>query len=83
MNNAVVQTVKKVVAYMCGQENQKIDDWLRNDESSIETIIKMMQILWDQGWKPGEEFSIEGKLANGLANEIYNRAMSYKELLKA
>lgn len=79
--HSLKSTIDKIVAFMIHVDQDidaKLTDWLRKDDESMYLIMKLLQMLYDNGWRyevPAANFeTIE---TDKLSQEIFDRAMSY------
>lgn len=49
-DEAVKTTFKRIIAWMTGEENQRIDDWLENDNESYCGVLKFVNECAASGW---------------------------------
>ena len=76
------QTIDKVMNFYDGisqDMNVRINEWLNNDEKSLENVILFMIQLWENGWFGMREpiCNYENAETDKLSKEIYDRAMVY------
>lgn len=73
-------TIMKMVHNICGwQDNEKLNQWLCNEISSLDLFDDWMILLAKNGWKDiYEDYrQFENEESNKLAKELYIRAVTY------
>lgn len=81
-DNAVHQTVDKVLLFMSGAEqdmNEKISKWLNDDVDAVCMVMQLTIDLHKNGWPNGKEVpaNYENKETDKLSYAIFRRAMTY------
>ncbi|MEN1934987.1 hypothetical protein AAIE21_05090 [Paenibacillus sp. 102] len=73
-------TIMKIFYQFCGwQHNQKLYEWLRDDEGSLQLFYEWTIVLANNGWKDVYEDyrQFENDESNAMARKIYGRAVTY------
>lgn len=73
-------TIKKMLHHSCGwQLNKKIEEWVCNDEQSLQLWMAWQEVLAKNGWKDiYEDYrKFENKESNSLKEKIFERAKLY------
>jgi hypothetical protein len=78
----IIQTIDKVINYYLGIEqeiNPKIEEWLRQDDESIQKVNDMLVLLWLNGWNNLTDpvANYENLKTEKLSKEIFERAMEF------
>lgn len=80
--HALRSTMDKAVAFMINQIksdiDQKLNDWLRQDEESLKLVMRKLELLYENGWRyelPAANF--ETAETDKLAQQIFDRAMAH------
>lgn len=77
---AIDVTIKKMLHHSCGwQMNEKLNDWICNDEYSLNLWMAYQETLAKNGWKDiYEDYrQFENKESNSLKEKIFERAKLY------
>jgi hypothetical protein len=76
---AVKTTIEKIVDWLRGVENQRIDDWLENDEESYIKMNKFLNNCAASGWMDAKDspFDFADKKTVQLSEELYIAATKY------
>lgn len=72
-------TIHKIVAWLSGETNERINEWVNDDEESFQQIIKFMDICATNGWMDLKEspFEFADDTAVDIAKELYDKAMKH------
>ena len=73
-------TLMKMVHQICGwQHNEKLNDWLCTEVESLDMFNDWMIVLANNGWNDiyDDYRQFENDESNGLAQELYHRAVTY------
>ncbi|MGE7020438.1 hypothetical protein [Solibacillus cecembensis] len=78
--NPVDQSMQKAMLHFCGwQDNEKLEEWLKQDKNSIEIFYQWTIELEKNGW--GDKFTdyveFENKKTNALKKEFFDRATAF------
>ncbi|TCP32160.1 hypothetical protein EV207_101138 [Scopulibacillus darangshiensis] len=78
-DHALYQTIDKIVDYMSGCSNKAINDWLYKDYESVDKIMTLLKMFYENGWKKFDEpvVNFETPGTDRLSQEIFDRAMSH------
>lgn len=79
VNTAIKSTIDKIVDWLRGEENKRIDDWLTNDEKAYFQMIEFLDKCCEKGWKDVNlsPFEFVNEQSLRLAEELYKSAMTY------
>ncbi len=73
-------TLMKMVHQICGwQHNQKLNEWLCTEVESLDMFNDWMIVLANNGWNDiyDDYRQFESDESNGMAQELYQRAVTY------
>ena len=78
-DKAVKATMQRIVAWLSGETNKRINDWVNADEESFRKIVKFMDICASQGWVYLADSPLEyaNDEAVEIAEELYKNATKY------
>lgn len=79
VNIAVKTTIEKIVDWLRGAENKRIDDWLENDEESYIKMNKFLNNCAASGWTEINQspFDYADPETIKLSEELYKAATSH------
>lgn len=84
--NAQDKTIQKALYVYCGwQSNQKINDWLENDNESLMLLHDWTVELAKNGWTSiyADHREYENEKTNEMKKEFYKKAIEYTRKGKA
>ncbi|MCT2342609.1 hypothetical protein M4D71_00555 [Niallia taxi] len=73
-------TLMKMVHEICGwQHNEKLNEWLCTEVESLDMFNDWMIVLANNGWNDiyDDYRQFENEESNGMAQELYQRAVTY------
>ncbi|MDC2863837.1 hypothetical protein [Bacillus sp. BP-3] len=73
-------TLMKVFQHFCGwKHNQKLHDWLLDEEDSLQLFYEWTIVLANNGWTNiyDDHRQFENDESNAMARKIYERAVTY------
>lgn len=75
----VKATIHKIVAWLSGETNNRINDWVNADEESFKNIVKFMDMCASNGWNDLKVSPFEHATAESveIAETLYEKAMKY------
>ena len=80
-DHAIKQTIDKTLNfYLCVEQevNEKIYDWLMEDDESRNMFMRLLELFAENGWFPPDPFAnYETDETNLLSEFIYKRSMNY------
>ncbi len=79
VDEAVKTTFKRIIAWMTGEENQRIDDWLESDKESYLGVLKFVNECAASGWNNLEvsPFNYASNDSMKLAIDLYKNANKF------
>lgn len=79
VNPVIKATIDKIVDWLRGETNKRIDDWLTNDEKAYFQMIEFFDSCCEKGWKDVNlsPFEFANEQSQKLAEELYESAMNY------
>ena len=78
--NVIDITIKKILHHSCGWEiNEKLNNWICNDETSLQLWMAWQEIMAKNGWKDiySDYRQFENNESNELKHKLYERAVLY------
>ena len=75
----VKATIHKIVDWLAGEKNQKINDWVNADEESFKEIIEFMDQCASNGWTDLKVSPFEHATPSSveIANALYKKAVKH------
>lgn len=75
----VKATINKIMLWLAGEKNQKINDWVNADDESFKKIIEFTDICATNGWMDMKEspFDFADDKAVDIAKTLYASAMKH------
>lgn len=79
VSSAVKTTIEKIVDWLRGVENQRIDDWLENDEESYFKMNTFLNNCAASGWTETKDspFDFADPQTIKISEELYAAATKY------
>lgn len=77
---AIDVTIKKILHHNCGwQMNEKLNEWICNDEQSLQLWMAWQEVLAKNGWRDiyDDYRQFENNESNALKEKIFERAKLY------
>lgn len=80
-DHSIPQTIDKIVDFMLGNDNPSINAWLQQDYESVDRIMTLLKMFWDNGWTDFNKSiaNFETAETDKLSKEIFDRAMSLQK----
>lgn len=78
-DKAVKATMQRIVAWLSGETNKRINDWVNADDYSYQKIIEFMNRCAENGWVnvADSPFDYTDDQAVEIAEELYKNATKY------
>lgn len=75
----VKATIQKIVNWLSGESNERINEWVNDDEESFQNILRLMDICATRGWKDLKLSPLEfaDEEAWNLSRELYTKATKF------
>lgn len=79
VNPTIKTTIDKIIGWLCGEENERIDDWLTNDEESYSKMNEFFNKCAACGWinLKDSPFEFADDSAIQLSKQLYQSATAY------
>lgn len=76
---AVKGTMQKIVDWLCGDTNDRINKWVNADEDSFNDIVRFMDICASEGWCDIKvsPFEFATDEAWEIAKRLYEKANTF------
>lgn len=73
----VKATIQKIVDWLSGETNERINEWAIADDESFQNILRLMDICATRGWKDLKLSPLEfaDEEAWNISRELYAKAM--------
>lgn len=75
----VKATIQKIVSWLSGEPNERINEWVNEDETSFQNILTLMDICATRGWRDLKLSPLEfaDDKAWELARTLYTAATKF------
>ncbi|WEG13981.1 hypothetical protein PU629_06330 [Pullulanibacillus sp. KACC 23026] len=78
--HAVKSTIDKIISFMALKEDNKvINDWLSTDQESLNMIMQLLEMCWENGWTNFSDpiSNYENSETDMLCQTIFDRTMTH------
>ena len=78
-DKAVKATMQRIVAWLSGETNKRINDWVNADDESFRKIVKFMDICASRGWVDlaDSPFDYADDEAVEISRNLYEKATKH------